>query len=53
MFTYFKSGLDKFWLDQPIMFDWKTDITSNRSFKYDSTVEVFTPAIIQRRFAMS
>ena len=36
-----KSRLDKFWLDQPIMFDWKADLTgtSNQSFKYDIIVD--------------
>ena len=33
----FKSRLDKFWLDQPVTFDWKADLTGtgNRSFMYD------------------
>jgi len=37
----FKSCLDKFWLDQPVMFDWKADLrgTSSRSFKFDSRVD--------------
>ena len=37
----FKSRLDKFWLDQPVMFDWKADLTGtgNRSFKCDIIVD--------------
>jgi len=33
----FKSRLDKFWLDQPVMFDWKADLTGtgSRSLKCD------------------
>jgi len=37
----FKSRLDKFWLDQPVMFDWKADltVTGNRSLKCDIRVD--------------
>jgi len=37
----FKSRLDKFWLDQPVMFDWKADLTGtgNRSLKCDIRVD--------------
>ena len=37
----FKSRLDKFWLDQPVMFDWKADLnrTGSRSLKCDIRVD--------------
>jgi len=37
----FKSRLDKFWLDQPVMFDCKADLTGtgSRSFKCDIRVD--------------
>jgi len=37
----FKSRLDKFRLDQPVMFDWKADLTGtgNRSLKCDIRVD--------------
>ena len=37
----FKYSLDKFWLDQPVIFDWKADLTGtgNHSFKYDIRVD--------------
>jgi len=37
----FKSRLDKFWLDQPVMFEWKADLTGtgSRSFKCDIRVD--------------
>jgi len=33
--------LDKFWLDQPVMFDWKADLTGtgSRSLKCDIRVD--------------
>jgi len=37
----FKSRLDKFWLEQPVMFDWKADLTGtgSRSLKCDIRVD--------------
>jgi len=34
------SNFDKFWLDQPVMFDWKADLTGtgSRSLKCDIRV---------------
>jgi len=36
-----KSRLDKFWIGQPVIFDWKEDLTGtgSRSFKYDIRVD--------------
>jgi len=33
--------VNKFWLDQPVMFDWKADLTGtgNRSLKCDIRVD--------------
>jgi len=37
----FRSRLDRFWLDQPVMFNWKADLTGtgSRSFSCDIRVD--------------
>ena len=40
-YAVYLHATDKFWLDQPVMFDWKADLTrtGNRSLKCDISVD--------------